>query len=152
MVVLAAACGGGSPFTLVSPAVSRGEGVDLASLTVVEDGRDNADVDFFIQQAMVVSLRGQHDETFCDKGRKFAALSEIPLGTSDCPTALGQAWSRIAYLAGSAVHPPGESFAAGYGYLVRTRDRARLFRMLVVRDTYDETGTATVTLDVAPVP
>jgi hypothetical protein len=151
LALLATACSGGSsPFTLVSPAVSRGQGVDLASLTVVDEGRDNPDVDFFIQQAMVVSLRGQHDETFCEKGRKFTALSEIPTSTGDCPTGLGNVWSRVAYLGGSSVH--AEGFATGYGFLVRTRDRARLFRMRVVGDTYDEKGTATATLEVAPVP
>jgi hypothetical protein len=158
-VALAALCacacganGGSSPVTLQSSAVGKGNGLDLATLSVIADGYDNPAVDFFMQQAMVVSLRGQHDDTFCGKGRDFQRLADIPLALDDCPASLSKGWERIAYLGGSSVHPASDSFAAGYGYLVRARDRVSLYRVLVLGDSYDSSGLASAVLDVELVP
>jgi hypothetical protein len=151
LLAFSACSASGSPkLTLISPAVGAGSGIDLATLTIIDDGYDNPAVDFFIQQAMVVSLRGHYDDTFCAKGTKFTALAEIPADPTQCPSS--QTWQRFTYLGGSASHPESMSFVKGNGYLVRARDRVTLYKVLVLADSYTEQGTATATLDIERLP
>jgi hypothetical protein len=153
LLALSACSGSGSPqLTLISPTVGKGSGVDLATLTIVEDGYNNPSVDFFIQQAMVVSLRGQYDDTFCPKGRDFTTLAAIPTDLGSCPSSLSKTWERTTYLGGSSAHSEAMSFVKGHGYLVRARDRVTLYKMLVLADSYAQDGTATATLDIERLP
>jgi hypothetical protein len=154
-----AACGDNlasfdSRVVLVSTDVGRGEGLDLAAWSILEeatDGGRSTAADFCIGQAMVISLRGHGDETFCGKGRDFARVGDIPTDLDACPFSLGKDWAQIAYLDAAARHPPEESYSAGDGYLVRDREGA-VYRMLVVSDALDAEGRAIATLDIEPVP
>jgi hypothetical protein len=155
--IFIAACGtdnrtvDGPRVTLVASEVGIGEGLDLATFSITDETASRGSVDFCLGWAMVISLRGKHDEMFCQKGRDYARIEDIPTDLDGCPAAYGMMWSSIAYLSGSARHTLEDSYVAGDGYLVRDRAGDKLYRMLVVGDAFDSEG-AVVVLEIAPVP
>ncbi|WP_437289822.1 hypothetical protein [Sorangium sp. So ce406] len=126
---------------MTSKTVGSGEHVRLADGTVSDAG------DLGVQWAMVISLRSAAAESICERGTSFAALADIPTDVAGCSS-----WSPIAYLSATTIHESDESYRIGLGLLVWDAERAALYRLRVLGDSYDATAGATATFEYEPVP
>lgn len=155
-LLLLAGCDGGTAppqptwpkrVTLVTDgAGTDSDGVELAGGTIVP-----GEGDLSLYQAMVLSIGSPAAESICEKGT-FEALDDVPVDVDTCPAALTGTWEARAYLTAATVHPSEESTVIGLGLLVWDVDRAELYRLRIIGDSYDAQGTSTATFDYEPVP
>ncbi|KYF81686.1 hypothetical protein BE17_52200 [Sorangium cellulosum] len=116
-----------------------GEHVRLADGTVSDAG------DVGVQSSRVIALRSPAADSICEMGLPYAALTEIPTDVAGC------SWVPVAYLSGTSIHESGESYRIGLGLLVWDAERATLYRLRVLGDSYDVTTGSTATFEYEPV-
>ncbi|WP_433931434.1 hypothetical protein AB3662_44520 [Sorangium cellulosum] len=118
-----------------------GEHVRLSDGAVSDAG------DLGVQSSRVIALRSPAGESICEMGTSFAALADIPTDAAGCAT-----WAPVAYLSASSIHESDESYRIGLGLLVWDADRAALYRLRVLGDSYDVSAGSTATFEYEPVP
>ncbi|WP_437634047.1 hypothetical protein [Sorangium sp. So ce854] len=116
-----------------------GEHVRLSDGTVSDAG------DLGVQSSRVISLQSATTDSICEVGTSFAALADIPADVAGC------SWVPIAYLSATSIHESEESYRIGLGLLVWDAERATLYRLRVLGDSYDVTGGSTATFEYEPV-
>lgn len=120
--------------TVAAP-LGAGERLQLADGGIVPAGGD-----LQLWEAMVVSLGASTPESICVKGR-FTALDEVPTGDEQCLN--GARWTDRWTLGGSVV---GINQFVGLSALVRNASHSATYRLRVVSDSLDASGTK-LTLD-----
>ncbi|WP_437779297.1 hypothetical protein [Sorangium sp. So ce1097] len=116
-----------------------GEHVRLSDGTVSDAG------DLGVQLSRLVALRSAAADSICEMGMSYAALADIPIDVAGC------SWSPVAYLSATSIHESDESYRIGLGLLVWDAERATLYRLRVLGDSYDVTGASTATFEYEPV-
>ncbi|WP_438025609.1 hypothetical protein [Sorangium sp. So ce233] len=117
-----------------------GEHVRLSDGTVSDAG------DLGAHMSRSTYLQSPVEGSVCELGTSFAKLADIPTDVAACSR-----WASRAYLSALSIHESNESYRIGIGLLVWDAERAALYRLRVLGDSYDVIAGSTATFEYEPV-